>query len=188
MRRFIALFIALCLSVTTASADLFSNIGAFANQVWEEAATWVGQAAQDTGDWVSRTAQDTKEWVSEAAQDVSGWVSQAAQDTGEWVFQAAQDTGGWVSRTARNTGEWIEQKYFRVKMNVSGKIQVLKVLFENIKSPEDLYKAIDILYNVLSGSRQGTMGKIMAMAGKKLLEKDNIAAGIISIIISFLFE
>ncbi len=98
MRRsmVICLVLILCLTFTTAQANIFDDIG----DAWDSATDWVEDTANDVGDWVSDAATDVGDWVSNAATDTADWVSTAATDSADWVVQAAKDTGNFVAGAA----------------------------------------------------------------------------------------
>ncbi len=148
VRRFFCMVIVLVMifGFSTAQADLFSDIGSWATQTWEEATGWVSQAAEDTADWVSQAADDTAGWVSQAAQD----TAHAAENVWNWTSQTAQDAAGAVKEKFRNTADWASRKY-----------SDLYDLFSGTQWVSDFFNRLDRLESVLTGdgSQNGTLKK-----------------------------
>ena len=105
------LVLILCLTFTTAQANIFDDIG----DAWDSATDWVEDTASDVGDWVSDAADDTADWVSNAAEDTADWVSNAASDTADWVSNSADSAWDWTSGAASDAWGWTVEKATGVK-------------------------------------------------------------------------
>lgn len=99
MKRFIILFLSLCMLFTIAFAEeeqsepIFDSIGG-----------WFNQASEDVSNWTSQAWGDTTSWVSNAATDAWNWTTGAANDAWNWSVNAVNDAIGWTVQTAN--GAW----------------------------------------------------------------------------------
>ena len=100
MKRFVILFLAMCLAFSAASAEEERS----KEPVWESIGGWLSQAAEDTSNWASQALDDASDWVTNAAGDAWNWVTGAANDAWNWTIGAANDAWGWTVKTA--TGTW----------------------------------------------------------------------------------
>ena len=99
MKRFVIIFLSLCLAVSLAFAEEEQS-----KSVWDSIGGWFSQAFEDTSDWATQAWDDASSWVSTAASDAWNWTTGAANDAWNWSVNAVNDAIGWTVQTA--DGAW----------------------------------------------------------------------------------
>ncbi len=124
IRRFLALFLAICLSFPTAFAEaenaksskfsigdkLSQAAGAVSDwgaQTWDSASEWTSQAWDSTTDWATQAWQDTSAWATTTWSNLSSLTKKAWNTSSEWVSQTWKKGATWSTENWNNFVLWV---------------------------------------------------------------------------------
>jgi len=114
-RRFIALFLILCLAVPAACAEEDNE------SLKDAVLDWINQAAQDASKWADDAWKTASEWLTQAWGDASKWVSQAWNHTSGWAVDIWGDASTWAKgvydSASGAVSTWLVETFDQVTKN-----------------------------------------------------------------------
>lgn len=123
IKRFIALFLALCLIVPAACAeekkDTLDSALEWAGQAADDASKWVDGAWKDASGWIGGAWDDATKWISGAWGDASDWVGQAWKDSSKWLSDIWGDASSWAADKAQSTSDTVSAWWTETFQNVT---------------------------------------------------------------------
>ena len=125
IKRFLVLFLALCMAASCAFADAKESVLDWLSQAWDDvagawdgASEWIDDAWGGASEWIGEAWNDSAGWAKEIWGDVSEWATDKMGSADEWLidaFDAVTDTAGsaweWIDKTAGDVYPLLEETY-----------------------------------------------------------------------------